>query len=198
MPVFLVICYPLLVHLSVIYDQPLLQAMALTCLAMAFSLSGLLRGNIYLWLMLLAVCGGSISLALMDAALYLLYVPPIALPLLLFVVFASTLMPGKEALVTAIGEASRGPLGTKMRRYTRVVTAVWAGIFLLMVLVASLLPLTGNQVLWSWVTSIWNYVVVAVFFVGEFWLRQWLFPDHDHPGFIEYIKIVVAANVSRR
>ncbi len=197
MPVLLVISYPVLVHLSVLFGWPVLQAIALTCLTAGFSLGGLKQGNPYLWCLVIFVCITTISLSLLDVSIYLLYIPPVAIPLLLFCVFSFTLLPGKEPIVTAIGEASRGPLSKEMRSYTKIVTWMWSVIFLILITLGVALPLTGNQLLWSWTTSVWNYAVVGLIFLGEFIYRIWRFPDHDHPNFIEYIKIVVTANVSR-
>ena len=197
MPVFLVVSYPILVHLSVLLGWPFLQAIALTCLTAGFSLGELKRGNPYVWCLLVSVCAVTVSLSLLDASIYLLYIPPVAIPLLLFGVFSLTLLPGKEPIITAIGEASRGPLSKEVRSYTKKVTGMWSVIFLIMIILGVALPLAGNQLLWSWTTSVWNYAVVGLIFLGEFIYRIWRFPDHDHPNFIEYIKIVVTANASR-
>lgn len=198
MQVLLVVLYPLLVHLSIVLGLPLLQAIALVSLAAGFCFGGLKNGNVGLWLFLLLLAAVAIPLSLLDVTLYLLYVPPVALPLLLAVVFGNTLLPGREPLVTAIGEASRGPLSPEMRRYSRGVTTLWTAFFFLMVVVAVALAFAGRPELWSWVTSIINYLLVGVLFLGEFFFRKWRFPDHNHPGFFEYVRIVVQSQARRR
>lgn len=198
MQIVLVVLYPLLVHLSVLLNLPLLQALALISLVAGFTYQGLRNRNGFLWALLLLIAALLLLLAAINSTIYLLYVPPVALPLLLAVVFINTLLPGKEPLVTAIGEASRGPLSAEMRRYTRGVTTLWAAVFCLMVLEAFVLALAGRPQLWSWVTSILNYLLIGILFLGEFIFRKWRFPDHNHPGFVEYIKIVVHANAAKR
>jgi uncharacterized membrane protein len=198
MQVLLVVLYPLLVHLSIVLGLPILQALALVSLAAGFCYGGLKNGNIGLWLFLVALAAVAVPLALADITLYLLYVPPVALPLLLAVVFGNTLLPGREPLVTAIGEASRGPLSAEMRSYSRHVTILWTAVFCLMAVEAFALTITGHPELWSWVTSIINYLLVGVLFLGEFLYRKKRFPDHNHPGFLEYVRIVVHSQARRR
>ncbi len=198
MQVALVVLYPILVHLSVLLSLPMLQAVALISLAMGLTYQGLKNRNVFLWTFLVIFSAAILPLATIDMTLYLLYVPPIALPLLLAVVFINTLLPGREALVTAIGEASRGPLSEEMRRYTKAVTIMWATFFVIMIIEAIVLVIIGDAHLWSWMTSIVNYILIGVLFLGEFLFRKVRFPDHPHPTFIDYIKIVISANVSKR
>ncbi len=98
----------------------------------------------------------------------------------------------------AIGEASRGPLSPAMRKYTKIVTISWAVAFCCMAIVAVILAIWADVTVWSWVTSVGNYLLIGLMVWGEFLLRKLVFPDHDHPGFIEYIQIVVSANVAKR
>ena len=195
MPLALIILYPLLVHLSVTTDVPQLQVVAIICFACGLLFKGLRRGSKPAWLALGGVSLIALGFGLLDITLYVLYLPPILLPLLLLFVFGRTLIPGQEPLVTAIGEASRGPLSAEMRRYTRLITQFWCGVFLAMMLWSLTLPWLEQPELWSWFTNIINYGLVAVFFVGEFILRRYLFPEHNHPGFVEYLRIVAQANI---
>ena len=195
MPLALIILYPLLVHLSVVIDVPQLQVAAIICFACGLLFKGLQRGNKTAWLVLVCVCLIALGFGFLNITLYVLYLPPILLPLLLLFVFGRTLLPGQEALITAIGEASRGPLSPAMRRYTRRITQFWCGVFLVMMLWSIILPWLEQPDVWSWFTNVINYGLVGVLFIGEFILRKYLFPEHDHPGFIEYLRIVAQANI---
>lgn len=195
MPVALIILYPLLVHLSVVTDVPQLQVAAIICFACGLLFKSLQRGSKTAWLVLLSISAAAVSFGFLDITLYVLYLPPILLPMLLLFVFGRTLLPGQEPLVTAIGEASRGPLSPAMRHYTRRITQFWCAVFVVMMSWSLILPWLQQPELWSWFTNIINYGLVALLFLGEFILRKFLFPDHNHPGFVEYLRIVTQANI---
>ncbi len=191
----LIISYPVLVHASILFDQPRLQSVAIVCFAAGILFKPLSERRRFAWLLLgLSVIVAGL-LSYLNATLLLLYLPPILFPLMMLTVFGRTLMPGREPLVTAIGEQARGPLCDGMRRYTRHVTVLWCGVFLLMTASAVILPWLEDKSLWSWFTNVISYAFVGVLFLGEFLLRKRLFPDHDHPGFIEYLRIIITADV---
>lgn len=189
----LIAAYPLLVHLSLVLAMPPLLFIAPILFLTGAFLPGLSSGNKSAWLWFSSLSGLIVLLEYLDMTLYLLFLPPILIPLLLLVIFGRTLRRGSEPLITAIGEAARGPLSPAMRRYTRRLTQLWCLVFIAMILSSSLLPLLEQPEVWSWFTNIINYLVVGVLFVGEFILRKKIFPTHDHPGFIEYLRIIASA-----
>lgn len=190
-----IISYPLLVHLSVLIDLPSLQALAIVSFTAALLYSPLSRGHKGAWATLAASVAIAWILVWKGVALLALYLPPVLLPLMLLIVFGRTLRQGREPLVTAMGEQARGPLDDRMRRYTRRVTQVWCLVFLIMSAWSAFLPWLGDDTLWSWFVNVINYALVGSVFIAEFLARKWLFPNHDHPGFIEYLGIVAKANV---
>lgn len=109
-------------------------------------------------------------------------------------VFLRSLLPGREPLVTAIGRRARGVLPEPMQQYTRQVTWLWAGLFVCLLLLSIVLPFV-SVVLWSWGTNVLNYALIALLLAGEFAWRRRQFPSHDHPSFINYLRIVVQADV---
>lgn len=197
MQIVLLVAYPILVHLAIVLATPALQVAALSSLTAGLFYRLLVSFRPMAWLAWLSITGGVGVLAWLDSAIYFLYFLPVLLPLLLFAVFFRTLLPGQEPLVTAIGENSRGPLSEEIRHYTRRVTQLWAGCLLSMTIWAALLPWMASAELWSLVTGGLNYMLVGLIFVGEFIYRRFRFPDHNHPGFFEYIRIVAQAKVSK-
>ena len=127
----------------------------------------------------------------------LIRLPPLFILLLIGSVFWRSLLPGNEPLVTGIGERARGPLGPKMRQYTLRVTQFWAGFISLQFTATLYFSIFGPEWLWVSVTSVFNYLLVGVLFVAEFYWRMHCFPDHDHPSFFNYIAIVTKANVKK-
>ncbi len=198
MPVALILCYPLLVHLAVWLKQPMIQVLALLVLALGLLWPGLRQGRRFPWVLFLVALVLAGAVGHMDIAIYLLYVPPVVIPLLFWAVFFRSLLPGQTPLVTAIGEQARGPLSEQMRSYTWGVTLMWTIVFAAMALWSALLPWLATDTLWSLFTNFINYMVVALLFGVEFLYRKRRFRDHDHPGFADYLKIVVNANVRKR
>lgn len=191
--------YPVLVHLGVLLQRPMLQWLALLALALAILLPRLrvAVGAVLVAVMLAASAwlllapGGARWLPVAGA---LAFVVPVVLHGLLFLVFARSLRAGAEPLVTAIGRRARGPLSPALTLYTRGVTQLWAVLFAVLLLLSALLPFVSMP-LWSWCTNVLNYVVVAVVIGAEYVLRRYRFPDADHPDFLSYLRILVRADV---
>lgn len=189
----LFIAYPFLVHFSIIFQSSLLQTISLCIFLIGVSLTARIkRIGLALVASLIIL---SIILSQFSASIILLYVPPIIIPIFIAIGFLTSLQAGREPIVTAIGEASRGPLSQPMRKYTKQVTQLWTGLLITMAITNFSLALIGNDVLWSFITSFLNYVIIIVVFISEFIYRKIRFKDHNHPSFIEYIKIVTTTNV---
>ena len=195
MRIVLIILYLLLAHSAAVFPLPMLTGLALISLSAAILLGGLKQKQFLVWLSFIAIAVISLTLTWYNKAFYMLYVPPVIISLVFFIVFFNTLLPGKEPLVTAIGEKSRGPLTQEMRRYTKGVTILWALTCGLMFMSSILLPIYAPYELWSLFANFLNYIILAMLFFIEFVYRCWRFPDHDHPSFIDYIKIVIDAEV---
>lgn len=197
MQIFLIVLYPLLTHFSINSGKHELQVAAIIALATGVLYQGLRSKNLVVWLIWLGVSALSVVLALKNQAIFVLYWPPIVLPFLVATAFIRSLLPGHEPIVTAIGELHRGPLSQAMRNYSRGVTVMWAISLSLMFAWGVALPLLGEHQLWSIFTNFVNYALVGLLFLGEFALRIKLFPEHDHPKLIEYLKIVLKTDIRK-
>jgi uncharacterized membrane protein len=191
----LIAAYPLLVHISVVFNLPHLLALGPLVCILGLFWRGLLNFNRYSWLIFVVLIGVLVLMDRMKLTLYLLYLPPIFIPLLLLFVFGRTLIAGREPLITAIGEAARGPLSQPMRHYTRRLTQLWCVVFIVMASWACALPWLKDPGLWSWFTNVINYGFVGGLFLGEFILRKYLFPTHNHPNFFEYLCIIARHDI---
>lgn len=197
MQFILIVCYPLLAHFAVITQIPALQIMAIVSLSAGLLYKGLRQRRIFSWSILCFVALCMIVLSYMNMGFFLIYLPSMIIPILLLNVFFRSLLPGKIPLVTDIGEKSRGPLTDQIREYTRNVTIIWVVLFFAMSTWSILLLWLGTPALWSLFTNVINYILVGILFFGEFIFRKWRFPEHDHPNFIQYIRIVVQANIRK-
>lgn len=191
----LVVAYPLLVHASLVFALPQLMFIAPLVFLTGVFWHGLIARSPLAWTIFSVLCAGILLVEYAGLTLYLLYLPPILLPLLLLFIFGRTLLAGREPLITAIGEAARGPLSQAMRRYTRRLTQLWCLVFIIMILWSAILPWLEQPELWSWFTNVINYGFVGVLFVGEFILRKKIFPTHNHPGFVEYLRIIASSRI---
>ncbi len=198
MPVALTLSYPLLVHLGVWLELPLVQLLALWVLTLGLLLPGLRQGSRFTWGLFLLMLALLSVVGYLDASIYLLYLPPVVIPLLLWGIFFRSLLPGQVPLVTAIGEQVHGPFCAPLRRYTRGVTLMWTVVFAALALWSALLPWLATITLWSLFTNFINYLMIALLFAAEFYYRKWRFQSIDQPGFVDYLKIVINANIRKR
>ncbi len=154
-------------------------------------------GQLIPWLIFSALSAMALLLGYFSWALYLLYITPIIIPLGLLIFFGRTLFSGRKPLITAISESVHGPLPPAMQKYTRLLTQLWCLVFVIIILWSAILPWLQRPELWSWFTNVINYGFVGAFFVIEFMVRKKLFPEHKHPSFIQYIRIIIQANIRR-
>ncbi len=108
------------------------------------------------------------------------YVGPVASWVVLLVIFARTLRPGRVPLVTAIARLCHETLPEDVARYTRGVTVAWTIFFAAMAtglaIAAAALPLAT----WSLAANVASLPLVALFFAAEYAIRVRRFPDLQH------------------
>jgi uncharacterized membrane protein len=181
-PLAVAVCcaYPLLNHAAAVYGEPRLAALGVALVVWALA-SG--------WLGVagaLLVATPVFALSLWAARSFpslLLYAPPLVINLALCVLFASTLFPGRDPLVTGFARMERaGPLPSDLARYTRSLTGVWAGFFALMATISAILAATGPLAAWSLFTNLLNYLLVVLLFVIEYAYRRVRYRHHAHLG----------------
>ncbi len=190
--------YPLLVHLAIIRSEPVLLLLAIILLIFGLLLFRLKAGAIDAWLIFIAVLISAGVTYHFSLLLYVSFAPPVVLPLLLFYIFGRTLLRGETPLVTRIGQEARGPLGSPLERYTRRVTQLWTCFFLFSAVFSLCLAIFASAYLWSIYTNFISYILTAILFAGEFVWRKTKFQQHDHPSFIDYVKIVVRSQMKKR
>lgn len=197
MPVLL-LAYPLLVHLAVVLQQPLLQWPALSCLVAVPLYAGLKAGRARAWLMLLAAIVALGLLTQAGGGQYLLFIPPVLLPALGAWFFGRTLVAGSTPLVTRIASASRnGNMPPELLTYTRQVTLLWTLVLGGMALFSAALALFAPLATWSLFTNFINYLIPAAVFPLEYLVRRLRFRHLEHPGFIGFIRMVATTDYRR-
>jgi uncharacterized membrane protein len=116
--------------------------------------------------------------------------PPILINLALALLFALTLLPGREPLIARFARLERGSLEPDLVAYTRRLTWVWVAFFIAMALVSAALALTGSHRAWTWFTGVGNYLGVGALFLGEHAYRRRRFAHYRHLPPLAYARIL--------
>jgi uncharacterized membrane protein len=186
-----------LVHLAVMNRVPLIEWLALCMLAFVPFSIALLELRWRAWLAFAAACAIFAWLVQTVGGRPLLYAPSVLIPAALCWFFGRTLFAGRVALVTAVAVAARPATPDYLLRYSRGLTRLWTGIFAAMSAWDLALALFAPHAAWSLMANCVNYLVIGLAVGGEYLFRRLRFRDYDHPGFAEYLKIVVRADPRR-
>jgi uncharacterized membrane protein len=112
--------------------------------------------------------GSAIAYGLPHAAVYIF----------LFCLFARTLAPGREPLVTGLAQRMHMSLTPPMAAYTRGVTIAWCWFFLAQLAVSALLFRYASVEAWSLFITVLHFPLVILMFALENVYRCWSHPDH--------------------
>jgi uncharacterized membrane protein len=113
-----------------------------------------------------------------NGALVTIAVPHAMVYLTLLVVFAVSLQPGREAVVTLLARKTRGPLSDKTLQYTRRVTWAWCWFFVAQLTASLLLLLFAPRSVLSLFVNLCNLPLVGAMLCTEYIYRQWRHPAH--------------------
>lgn len=180
---------------ALLFHRPELAVTGLLLLV-AVLLAPLLRaGRPGPWWLLAACLALGVGASVAGFADQLLDGLPVVVHAALCLVFAGSLRAGQEPLVSHIVRLLEGPdhlAAPGVRRYTRRLTLAWA--VLLggqALLLAALLLLAWNGVATEFAhgyARLGGYLVVALFFVGEYLFRRWYLRDIRHIGPVDQVR----------
>ncbi len=187
---FLLPAYPLLVHLAVLRESAALAGIALFVFAALSLFDSLLAGQRSAWLGLGASTAAILGLVRYGGAEWLLYLPPIALPMIVLLAFGNSLLPGRTPLVSAMATRVHGPLPAPLARYTRGVTWLWTLVIAVMLLLNLVLSLRSSRAAWSAFTNGGDYLLLIGVFLGEYAVRRLRFRALRQPRFLDYLRLV--------
>jgi uncharacterized membrane protein len=98
----------------------------------------------------------------------------------LLALFAATLRPGREALITALARRMYGTISDATARYTRCVTVAWCAFFMAQLAASLLLFLAAPFAVWSLFVNVLSLPLVAVMFAAEQAGRPLFLRDPPH------------------
>lgn len=193
---WLALGYPLLAHLAVILSDRRLQWLALVWLVGLALVGALTQRRAWAWAVFLASGALLYWLVVAGHGLYALYVPPAVIPAALFLLFASSLRAGQEALVTRIARIMHdGPLPEDLVVYTRQVTILWCVVCASLFASAVLLALFATPAWWSLMTNVIHYLVLGAVFILEYAWRRVRFRHHEHLGLFQFLRRVAQVRI---
>jgi len=175
--------YPVLSHLATVLHSDWLAWLALTVFIAVPLLPALIQRHRSAWLIL----AGGIALlsvcALSGIERYLMFLPPIFIPLSVLMLFARSLRPGQIPIVTRVALQIRGDMPAELERYTRLITQCWVVLLIFMASWSLLLALYATPKFWSLMTNLVQYLLLAAVFVLEYLFRRLYFRHLQHESF---------------
>jgi uncharacterized membrane protein len=181
--VALFLAYPVTAH----FARPAIAIALLTTL-LAYIVASLLLPGAARWLVVVAAAS-TFFLGLPDAQ-WLLYLPPIAINVVLCWLFGRTLVRGRTPLIARFALMEQGTLTEELAVYTRRLTWIWTLLFAGAAAASLLLGVSGSRDAWSLFTNLVNYLLVAALFVGEFVYRRLRFRNYRHQSPLQLLRNV--------
>ena len=193
---FLGMSYALVAHVCVMADRVAVAVywFAILFVLFALKISWRRSGRCRLGVLLLVVAGTFAWSAAVGQQVAVFF-PPVAINLLLFLTFIGSLRMGDTPLITRLALLMDPGLSDRAMRYTRFVTIVWAGYFLLMAILVSCLAVFAPIQVWSYGANCLQYLLVPAIFAGEFLVRRRVLgpeADTDVGSFVKRLLATVA------
>lgn len=190
----LALAYPLALHAGVVNDNLLAPSLILLLLLMTWGVLELINRRFTGWLLIsVALLGAAWLLIEQPDTVKLLQLPPIAINISLFALFTMTLLPHQTPLITRFAilmHKDERPLTDYERRYTRLVTLFWSGMFAFLTIESALLAQFATTETWSIFTNFVNYLLVIAGLLIEYRIRIKKLPHLEHPGFLNFVRLV--------
>jgi len=169
-----VLAYPLLIWYAHGKIEPWLLALVLLALALLRLLTLRLERR-YRWLSLAALALALPALcwnAMLPLKLY-----PVAVNLVMLSVFGHSLL-HPPSLIERLARLQDPQLPAFAVAYTRRVTQVWCGFFVLNGSIALGLAVWASSALWSLYTGVISYLAMGMLFAGEYLVRLYVRRQH--------------------
>ena len=210
--VVLALAYALLAHAASAGRGDYYALAALLVLVLMLLVAALAARRWWAWLALPVLAAGCYALYRAGHAGLPLLLVPVAFVALIAWWFGRSLRSPRGALITRIVAALDGVEPARIEptllRYTRDLTAAWAGVLALLAVIDLVLaliaapggllaslgiasPVTITRTQWSWFANLFTYGIVGGFFVGEYLLRKRRFPGR-YRSFADFLRRMAA------
>ncbi len=180
-----VVAYPLILHFFVVKNAAGPFGIGLALLPIVSYVFWLMRNTKYPLRTALLLALGAFLLAiawiaeLIDfSAAY--YFEHVLFNSLLMVLFGSSLLPGREPLISSLARRVHGSLPIQIAAYTVTVTWVWTIYFAATIVISLLLYYFAPLTVWSFFANVLGIPLAALLFVGEYLYRIKTIPNFPH------------------
>ena len=112
----------------------------------------------------------------------------VGMQLILFMTFGRTLIAGRQPLCTRFARAVHAVVTPQHEIYARQVTIAWTLFFVAMALASTLLFFLAPLATWSVFANFLTLPLVALMFVGEYWVRRWALPEMRHMHILDAVR----------
>ena len=112
----------------------------------------------------------------------------VGMQLILFMTFGRTLIAGRQPLCTRFARAVHAVVTPQHEIYARQVTLAWTLFFVAMALASTLLFFLAPLATWSVFANFLTLPLVALMFVGEYWVRRCALPDMRHMHILDAVR----------
>lgn len=99
---------------------------------------------------------------------------------LLMILFGSTLLPGREPLISSLARRVHGSLPIEIAAYTVKVTWIWTIYFAATIVISLLLYFFAPLTVWSFFANVLGIPLAILLFVGEYFYRIKAIPNFPH------------------
>ncbi len=194
--VLLFIGYPIVLHAFILKEEVGVSQLLFVFVPLLVAISWMvlrLVGKVW-WPLVLIFFGGAIYYIVTGnhERIGLLVVNGVShatLNLFLLWLFARTLLPGREPLVSQIARHLTGDVRPHILAYTRQVTVAWCIYFTLQVVISLLLYAYTTFTAWSFFINVLNLPLLLLMFVAEKAYRTAHFPDHPRTSIRKVIEV---------
>lgn len=194
----LLLVYLLLIFLSVPWQLPWLGMLALLAFGAHILWPALLRARPWAWLMMLILGAAGAWAVFSGDGRALVQLVPVLIFLMLALFFGRTLVGDSVPLVTRIAAGVRDiplqrtaqDMEPALLRYTRRVTVLWTGVFLILAGEDLLMLWLAPPLPWPYVVNAANFVIVLGLLGGEYLYHSRHYPNAKHNNFLDFIRDV--------
>ena len=192
------ISYPFVIHFLVLAELFLQASVYILAVALVIALQNFLQGHKWLAnILLMVICIVGVSVYLNQQSFnsqFIIFIPPVLIPLTLAYLFGKTLLRGQTPFITLMAQKIKNStLGEREIQYTRNVTIVWFVFFIINAIEDVVLALYTDIATWSYITNFLNYFIIAALFIIEYVVRRIVLSEIEHPSFIGFIRKLIRA-----
>lgn len=194
----LLLAYPVLIFLSLRWQQPWLGVLALLGFGLQVLWPALRARRGWAWLMMLILAAGGSWAAFSGDGSALVQMVPVLIFLMLALFFGRTLIGASVPLVTRIAAAARDispsrageEMAPALLRYTRRVTALWTGVFLVLAVEDLFMLWLAPPLPWPYLVNVANFFIILALLVGEYLYHSRRYPNPKHHNFLDFVRDV--------